>query len=93
MRLTPSERGQQNQYKQTSTVSYLRAGDRCRFVKLIEGGTPALESLGREVMVNELGQETAKSDEAHVVTELNVQMEKTRVSQLVKGTEIMLRCL
>jgi hypothetical protein len=58
--------------------------DKFDFVKLIEGGTPVSESLGQEAMVNELGQETAKSDEAHVVTELNVQMEKTRDSEMEK---------
>jgi Chromo (CHRromatin Organisation MOdifier) domain len=58
--------------------------DKFDFVKLIEGGTSALESLGREATVKELGQETAKSDEAHVVTELSVQMEKTGDNEMEK---------
>jgi hypothetical protein len=43
-----------------------------------------LESLGREATVKELGQETAKNDEAHVVTELSVQMEKTGNNEMEK---------
>jgi hypothetical protein len=58
--------------------------DKFDFVKLIEGGTPALESFGREATVKELGQETAKSDEAHVVTKLSVQMEKRGDNEMEK---------